>query len=101
MDIHTDGPSAAAIISGLAALLTFIYGVLKRSKTTDLMEEDVVEPSLDATTVNYRLDMLDKTIKDCATKADLSTLKNDSLANLERIEKRLEKMLEIIVNLKK
>lgn len=112
MDIHIDWATSSAIIGSLATVLTFVYGVWKKpgkKEEYDDIDEDtnihksinesIKELEMDKEKTSFRLDTLEKNSASSVTKEELDTLKDDFLEQLSRIEKRLEKMLDIIINL--
>lgn len=109
IEFHMDWATFATVISGFIALLTFLYNMLSAGKKKNAesadrntfssslearlskIEENIIEHTSELNNINDDLDTF---------KSDIHELKKEFTNNLVRIENRLEKMLDIILNLK-
>lgn len=111
MNITIDWPTSAAIIGSVVTVAGFLYGVFKKPKE----EQEEVRPFIDknqaeichsqlqnnidnlSNSSKAKIEMLSQSIK--MLQDDMDRLKKGSLDDLDRIEARLEKMIDLVIRL--
>jgi len=117
IEITMDLTTSLTILSGLATVLGFFWTIFHNRKKPDDDIDECAEAAKDneneMNKVRERIDDLEKSMRDqtveieklselsSISKEESARLRQDFLDNLDRIEARLEKMIDLILRFKR